>query len=87
MVPSYVQIMSLYNTYSDLDKNMLMEYTVWQMLSFSVIKKSHKCVMKLKLAIGLKYFLQILLELFCGLRQKTLLSLPGVLFGYFNEGI
>lgn len=86
-VHSYGQIMVLYNSYSDLDKNMLMEYAIWQMLSFSVIKKSRKCLMKLKLAVGLKYFLQILLELFCGLRQKTSMSLPGVLFGYFSGGI
>lgn len=71
--PSYGQIMALYNPYSDLDKNMLRGYAIWQMLSFPLLKKPHKCIMKLKLAIGLKYSLLILLELFFGLRQKTLL--------------
>lgn len=73
--PSYGQIMALYNPYSDLDKNTLWGYAIWQMLSFPLMKKPHKCIMKMKLPMGLKYSLIILLEPLCGLRGKTLLCL------------
>ena len=71
--PSYGQIMALYGPYSDLDKNMLRGYVIWQIPSFPLMKQPHKCITKL--AIGLKYSLLILLELFSGLRHKTLLCL------------
>lgn len=78
--PSYGQIMALYSPYSYLDKNMLRGYAIWQMLSFPLMKKPHKCILKMKLAMGQTYSLLILLELFHGLRQKncsmSLLSVP-----------